>query len=217
MRLPAAIALLVLLPLACVQARAGEPEEVFAEYHRAAMKGDMDGMLEYSLARQRAEMKAVSPENRESAMQMVKAMMPGAYTVERKTLGADKRATLIVSGPWDGGATRNQQVYGTVKLLMEDGEWKVYGVSWTTEKPASLNASKRAPAPVAAGGPAKAGTHGTPGTPATPATRAAIMGTGGAPVVGSMASGSIGHKLGNAKPECVYKPVMTAKDIENCR
>jgi hypothetical protein len=43
------------------------------------------------------------------------------------------------------------------------------------------------------------------------------MAKGGAPVVGSMDSLEPGRKLGVAKPECVYKPVMTAQDVENCR
>ena len=32
-----------------------------------------------------------------------------------------------------------------------------------------------------------------------------------------MAAEAPGKKLGVAKPECVYKPVMTAQDMENCR
>jgi hypothetical protein len=38
----------------------------------------------------------------------------------------------------------------------------------------------------------------------------------GAPVVGST-SAAPPRTLGTAKPECVYKPVMTDEDIENCR
>lgn len=38
----------------------------------------------------------------------------------------------------------------------------------------------------------------------------------GAPVVGST-SAAPPRTLGTAKPECVYKPVMTDEDIDNCR
>ncbi len=199
-----------LLPLAAPAAE--EPEGVFAKYHRAAMAGDMDAMLEYSLARQRAEMKAVAPVHRESAMTMVRAMMPRIVTVERKVIESKERATLVVSGPWEGGPSGRVQVYGTVRMLMEDGEWKVIGAGWSTEKPAILSA-RPAPAPAPAPVPQAAGT--APGKAGKPAP--VFAGKGGAPVVGSMESGSVGRKLGAAKPECVYKPVMTAQDMENCK
>lgn len=196
-----------LLPLAAFAAE--EPEGVFAKYHRAALAGDLDGILEHSLARQRAEIKAVAPEHREMALAMVKAMMPRIFTVERKMLEPDKRATLIVSGPWDGGPNGRVQVYGTVRMLMEDGAWKVIGAGWSTEKPEILTA-RPAPAPAPATAPQAAGTAA--GKPAP-----VFAGKGGAPVVGSMEAGSTGRKLGTAKPECVYKSVMTAQDMENCK
>jgi hypothetical protein len=37
-----------------------------------------------------------------------------------------------------------------------------------------------------------------------------------APIVGSI-TGAPERKLGQAKPPCVFKPVMTAEDLENCK
>jgi hypothetical protein len=37
-----------------------------------------------------------------------------------------------------------------------------------------------------------------------------------APLVGST-TGAPGRKLGTQKPDCVFKPVMTAEDVENCK
>jgi hypothetical protein len=207
MKMLVAIAL-CLLPLAAPAA--DEPEGVFAKYHRAAMASDLNGLLEYSVAGQRADMKAMSPANREMALAMVKAMMPRLFAVERKTLESDNRATLIVSGPWDGGPNGRVQVYGTVRLLMENAEWKVIGAGWSTEKPEALT-TKAAPAPQADG----RAIDKAPDKSGKPAPVFAAK--GGAPVVGSMESGSVGRKLGAAKPECVYKPVMTAQDMENCK
>ena len=204
------LAILAMLALAAPPAHAEEPEGVFAKYHRAAIAGDMNGILEHSLARQRADMKSVAPEHRDMALTMVKAMMPRFFAVERKTLEPDKRATLIVSGPWDGGPSGRVQVYGTVRMLMEDEVWKVIGASWTTEKPEALSAR-----PAAAPAPAPQAAGAVPDKSGKPAP--VFAGKGGAPVVGSMESGSVGRKLGTAKPECVYKPVMTAQDMENCK
>jgi hypothetical protein len=92
-------------------------------------------------------------------------------------------------------------MYGTVRMLMENGEWKVDETSWSNERPAILATPKPA-APAPAG---------------NPAAKTAPAAKGGAPVVGSMESGLPSRRLGEAKPPCVYKPVMTAQDIENCR
>ena len=204
MRLPV-IALLALLPLAVCAAE--EPEEIYAKYHRAAIAGDQDGLLAHSPARQRTEIKAMSAASRQASLMMVKSMMPRTFTVERRTTPGENRATLVVSGPWESGPGGSVQVYGTAQLLRESGDWKVSEVSWTTERPAILSTPQTAPPPTAAAPTAAEKAKGKP----------APVSTKGAPVVGSMAAEAPGSKLGAAKPECVYKPVMTAKDMENCK
>jgi len=180
---------------------ADEPEAVYAKYHHAAMAGDLDEMLQYGPAQRRAEMRGASASTRQATLRMAQGTMPRAFKLERKVLNQKNQATLVVSGPWAGDGDRLDKIYGTVQMLMENGAWKVDDVIWSAEKPAILSAPK--PAPVAPA-PEKSVAKG-------PAS------TKGAPVVGSMESGSVGQKLGVAKPECVYKPVMTAKDIENCK
>ena len=203
MRLPgvtciAAIALLLLLAALPVRA-AGEPETVYAKFHRAAMAGDLDEMLDHGLAKRRGQMKGLSDSHREAELKMVRVMMPRAFNLERKTVRPNGRATLVVSGIAEVGRNTQDPVWGTVQMLLENGAWKVDEVSWSGEKPANLASPKPAPAPAAG--------------------RTAATATGGAPVVGSMSSQVSGgsSKLGPAKPECVYKPVMTAQDIQNCK
>src|ERR1700675_640111 len=120
-------------------------------------------------------------------------MMPRAFTLQRKTVQPNGRATLIVSGPWMGEGQRPETMYGVVRMVTENGEWKVDESNWSNEKPAILAMPNPAAAPVAD----KA------------APKPTVAGKG-APVVGSMDSGSPGRRLGEAKPPCVYKPVMTA-------
>ena len=202
MRLVAVVLFLALLPLAAIPARsAEEPEGAYAKYHRAVVAGNLDAMLEQSLALQRADMQSMSAANRDATLKMAQSVMPRIFTVERKTLVEAGRATLIISGPWNGPSGM-VQVYGTAQLRMEEDAWKVIGVSWTTERPAILSAPQPAAAPTAA---------------EKSAAKAAPVSTKGAPVVGSMSSEVTGRKLGVAKPECVYKPVMTAQDMENCK
>jgi hypothetical protein len=198
MRLTAVIAMLFLLPLAALAA--DEPEAVYAKYHRATMAGDLDEMLKHGPAKRRAEIQGMSASSREAALKMAQYLMPRAFTLQRKTVQSNGRATLIVSGPWEGGRQRLETMYGIVRMVTENGEWKVDETAWSSEKPAILAAPK-------------------PAAPAAAADKAAPRGgTGkGAPVVGSMESASPARTLGDAKPPCVYKPVMTAVDMENCK
>lgn len=205
MKLPGAAftAIIALLLLAALPARAAdEPEAVYAKFHRATMAGELEEMLRHGPAARRAEMQGMSESSRNAALKMAQFMMPRAFTMERKVMSPNGRAaTLIVSGPGEGGSGSGklETIYGSVKMLLENGAWKVDEASWSSDRPAILATPKPVAAP-------------------PPAAKAAVS-TGGAPVVGSMSSQVTGgsSKLGAAKPECVYKPVMTAKDMENCR
>jgi len=191
--------LLALLPLAALAAE--EPEAVYAKFHRATMAGELDEMLKYGPAQRRAEMRGLSEAHREAALKMAQFMMPRAFTLERKTVHAKGRATLIVSGAGDAGRQKLETIYGVVTMLMENGEWKVDESSWSNEKPVILATPKAAAQPAGAD-------KGAP--------KAAASGKG-APVVGSMSSATPGRTLGTAKEPCVYKAVMTAQDMANCR
>jgi hypothetical protein len=146
-------------------------------------------------------MQGLSAAHKEAALKMVRSMMPRAFTLERKAMNPKGQATLIVSGPWDVGQQKLGTIYGIVTMLMENGEWRVDESSWSNDKPPMLSTPKPAAAPPVA----------------DKAASKAAAATKGAPVVGSMSSGLPGRKLGAAKAECVYKPVMTAEDMENCK
>jgi hypothetical protein len=203
MRLPArkftaAIALLALLPLAAFAAE--EPEVVYAKFHRAVMAGDLQEMLKYGPAQRRAEMRGLSEAHKEAALKMARYMMPRAFMLERKNVHANGTATLIAIGPWDVGQQKLGTIYGVVRMITENGEWKVDESNWSNEKPANL-ATPKSPAP-------------GPAVQVGPKGAAAAK---GASIAGSMTLATPGRTLGAAKPECVYKPVMTAVDLENCK
>ena len=179
-----------------IASAADEPETVYAKFHRAAVSGNLDEMLQYGPAQRRSEMQGLSAAHKEAAIKMAQLGVPRAFQLERKTVNPNGRATLIVSGPMDDAVRGKETVYGTIKMQLENGEWKVAESNWSSDKPAILATPKPAAAPAAAD---KAGT-------------AASLAKG-AQAVGSAS----GRKLGAAKPECVYKPVMTAEDVERCR
>lgn len=190
LRLALAAALLGLLP--CALSAAEEPDAAYASFHRALASGNFAEMMRYAPQERRIEMAAMSAAQRDATIKMLGMMMPRAYAVREKRVAPDGRsARLLVAGP----AENASQLYGTIRMVAERGEWKVSESNWSDEEPRGIAPARPANAP---------------------APKSATPAQGGAPVVGS-SSGVMQRKLGTAKPECVYKPVMTAEDIANCR
>ena len=198
MRLPAIIAFLVVLPLAALPALAAdEPEVVYAKFHRAAISGNLEELGRLGPAARRAEQQDMSDAQKAAVLKMAASMMPRAFVVKSKqVIQPGRSARLLVSGTGEnlvGG--RPETLYGDITLVMERGEWKVDEVSWSNEQPASVASAKPAAAPAAAKAPVKAA--------AKPRS---------SPMAPSPA-----RTLGAARQPCVYKAVMTAEDVENCK
>jgi len=188
----AAILFLAALPLLA----ADEPETVYAKYHRAAASGDVNEMMRYVPEAQRAEMAAMSAAQRDAAAKMAIASAPRAFVLRNKTVAPDgKVARLVVSGDSAiAGRDTTETLYGSIRLVLEGTEWKVADEAWNNAPPAAMQA---APAQRAA--------------PASAPQKAPAKGAGG--LVGSTPD----RTLGTAKEPCVFKPVMTAEDMERCR
>lgn len=191
-------ALLACLSVAALSARAEDPEAVYAKFHRAAAAGDLAEMLRYAPEARRAEVAAMSAAQKDAEAKMAAAMLPRAFLVRQKSLEpGGQAARLVVSGPGEPLSDgKPETLYGTIRMVMERGAWKVADSKWTNETPAGLaNARGAAPKKAAA---------------------APAVSTRGAAPVGSI-DAAPEHKLGRAKPPCVYKPVMTEEDLANCR
>lgn len=200
------LSLTALTGFAAAPARAAEePDAVYFKYHRAAVSRDLDEMLRYASAAQRNELSEVSAAQKDAMMKMLAASMPRVFVLKGKTLAPDgKSARLLVSGP--GGSVldaKTETLYGTVSMVNERGQWKVAASNWSNNPPAAGLA------------PAAAAKSAAPAKTAAPAAKTAPARSGGA-LVGST-SAPPERKLGMAKEPCVYKPVMTAEDIENCK
>lgn len=181
----------------CAAGAADEPEAVYAKFHRAAASGNLDEMLGYGPAARRAEVAKMSAAQKDAEMKMMSVMMPRAFTLQSKTVSGDgQSARLVVSGPGEPlGGGRPETLYGVIKMVLERGEWKVEEASWSNEKPAGPAQVRTLGSPAAE----KAAAKAAPG-PAAPAPKPQET-----------------PRLGTAKPECVYKPVMTNEDLERCR
>ena len=203
----------ICLSLAALPAAAAEePDAIYGRYHRAIVAGDAAEMLRHASAAQRAELAEMSAAQREAALKMIGSLMPRAFMLHDKTvLPGGTSARLLLSGP--GGSVldaRSETLYGNVRMVLERGEWKVASTNWSNTRPPGLQAAAKAPA-----APQKAAAPPPAAMPKAPAQKA-VAPARGAPVVGSI-NATPERKLGMAKEPCVYKPVMTAEDIENCK
>jgi hypothetical protein len=193
----------LLLPLPALAAE--EPEAVFARYHRALVAGNLDEVLLNAAEQLRSEIKGLSPEQRHAAVKMLAAQAPPGFTLRGKKIEpGNEEARLMVSGDKQMPGTRGSEtVYGSIRMLRQRGEWRVAASEWSLHKPIDFGAAPASAPPAAAAAP-KAGEKVAPPPKGSP------------PVVGSMDSAPM-RKLGTAKEPCVYKPVMTAEDLEKCR
>lgn len=111
------------LSLLAVPALAQDPPEtVYANFHRAGLAGDYDGMLKYGSA---AQANGLPPAERKRLLQILARLLPPKYAVVEKTVDeGGRRALLRLRG------TQPQAVLGTITLVKEKGEWKVDEANW---------------------------------------------------------------------------------------
>ena len=215
----AALALAAALPLAAAE----EPEAVYAKFHRALVNEDLEEMLQHGTDAQRAELAGMSAAQKKASLKMMAMLMPHSYALRSKNVNPDGQgARLHLTGmgkPLIGA--KPEALYGTAQMVLQRGAWKVASVEWNNRDPGvPAQAAPARPAPAAAATPAA-----KPAVP--PAAKAAAAAPQPAPQkstarqrstlpVGAMDSAPE-RKLGTQKPACVYKPVMTAEDLEACR
>ncbi len=194
----AALALAAALPTA-----AQEPEAAYADYHRAALSGNVVDMMRFSDDARRAELAGMSDAQKAAEAKMAAAGMPRGYTVRGRSLAPDgTSARLFLTG--QGAAPEGEKpetLYGTARMVLRGSEWRVVSVDWSNVDP---------------GVPSQGPPASAAGKPAAPKSGATAASARGAPVVGSINSAPV-RKLGQQKPPCGYKPVMTQEDIDNCR
>jgi len=101
-----------------------EPEMVYANFHRAGLAADYEGMRKYESAAKAHEMDPVPTGERKQFLQALARLLPRSYAVVEKTVeeGAT-RATLKLRGI-------QPAISGTITLVKEKGTWKVDDANW---------------------------------------------------------------------------------------
>jgi len=101
-----------------------EPEAVYAQFHRAGLAADYDGMRKYESAAKTNEMDPIPAGERKRILQALAKLLPRSYAVVEKTVeeGA-RRAVLRLRGT-------QPAVSGTITFVKEKGAWKVDDANW---------------------------------------------------------------------------------------
>lgn len=178
----------VLVLLAAAAGAADEPDAVYRKLHDATLAGNVDEMLKYASASQRADIAALP--DRRTALKFLSTMMPKAYAITSKVLGPDGKTARILATGAHNVMGKTQPMYGEISLRKEAGEWKVDQWGWSNDRPDDTALVRPGPAPA----PARAAKPAGVAAPKEPTLRRA-----------------------ETKADCVFKPVMTDEDLERCR
>lgn len=190
----------MLLLLSLNAAGQATPEDAFARFHRGLQAGDFAEMNRHGTPGGAAELAKLPPAEQKQMLELMKKLTPSSYTITGKEAGPDGSVLLKVTGPGNNLMTgKPEPQYGTVRMVKMGADWKMDNMHWSDRPDAKPRQ--------------RAASAAEPGSPkvrirvkAEPPPQAATV--QGAPVE---------RKLGEAKAPCVYKPVMTQQDLDNCR
>ena len=103
----------------------GEPGKVYLAMHRATLAGDVEAMLKLAKKEKADQMRAARNDPEFPKMlEMIKIFEPAEVRVVSGRADAD-RAELQIDGKESDGAAMT----GTVKLVKEEGAWRIENVS----------------------------------------------------------------------------------------
>ena len=204
-----------LLATASAAGAAEEPEAVFGKFHRALQSGNFADLMKYGTATGGAEMAKLPPDQRKAMLDMIKKLVPSSYTITGKEGSPDgNRMVLRATGTGMGLLSGKPETqYGMITLLKQGGEWKVDESKWDNTRPAASAATAPAastPTPAAVKAPAEP-------TPAVVKKAAPKPAAPAAAKAETPAAPAPAQVLGEGRPPCVYKPVMTDAEIARCR
>ena len=99
------------------------PVKAYKEYYKAIMEGNLEGMKKYIVAKNLKELEAMDSKDREMVLDVLK-MRPEQLKIEKPSITGDQ-AIFKASGK-EGSSVST----GSIKMIMEDGTWKVLEDKW---------------------------------------------------------------------------------------
>jgi hypothetical protein len=101
------------------------PVKAYKEYCKAIMAGDLEGIKKYLVAKNLKELEEMDSKEREMVLDVLK-MRPEQLKIEKPSITGDQ-ATFKASGK-EGSAVST----GSIKMVIENGTWKVLEDKWQT-------------------------------------------------------------------------------------
>jgi len=101
------------------------PVKAYKEYYRAIMGGDAGAMKKNLAAKSLKEFESMDAKEQEMVLEMMR-MRPEALKMAKPVI-AGKEATFRAEGKEGAGVST-----GTIKMLLEDGRWKVLEDKWSS-------------------------------------------------------------------------------------
>lgn len=206
-----AIAVLAALFLALPARAADDPQAVYAKLHAATLAGNIQEMLKYAGASQRAEISAM--QGKAEVAKMMSAMLPKTYTVTSAGVNPDGKTAELRASGMHAIVGAPAPMYGLVKFISEGGEWKVASSEWSSDKP---RASPSVPAAAAAPKPDRR-IAAAPAAEATPAGPSAAERAAAKRLAQEERDKAEKRRHDALVAQCVIKPVMTDAKIAKCR
>ena len=205
-----AIAFLAAFFFALPVRAADDPQAVYAKLHAATLAGNIQEMLKYAAASQRAEISAM--QGKAEVAKMMSAMLPKTYTVTGAGVNPDGKTAELRASGMHSIMGPPAPMYGLVKFVSEGGEWKVASSEWSSDKP------RAAPAPAAAAAPKPAmKVAAAPAAEAKPAGPTAAERAEAKRLAQEERDKAEKRRRAELVAQCVIKPVMTDAEIQKCR
>lgn len=123
--------LVLVFSISSVAFAAEKPEDVYAKYHSAIKKGDMNGMLACVCKAQKDKFNEIDKAQQAMGFSMIQAMQPVSYKVVKCDAKA-KEATLLLEGKEKPVGGKSNTMKGTISFVKEDGKWLILKENWST-------------------------------------------------------------------------------------
>lgn len=101
------------------------PVKAYKEYYRSIMEGNAENLKKYLVTKNLKEFESFDSKEREMALELMK-MRPEKIKIEKPIITGDE-ATFKVEGKEGSDLST-----GSIKMLLEDGKWKVLEDKWKT-------------------------------------------------------------------------------------
>ena len=104
---------------------ASPPAKAYAEYYRACLEGDVDKLLQFIAEKERKEFEGNIKERREAVIYVL-TQRPSEVKIGAPAI-AGNSASFTVHGSMRPG----EEATGSVKMILEEGKWRVREDKWT--------------------------------------------------------------------------------------